>query len=200
MILHSQPLPEFVSICENLCHRCSWLIHSQYSETPDPPILPSLPLVFLSLVPCALPPFVSPQGAPGASCLSGYASITQNKPNSLNSKTSATGYTTKSYTNIPPRSTPKNKPKQTQSQACPDCQSHLHSAPIFSSRNATSDIRYTTSETRPNQTQSRDTPPRPLAEQYAIRDTKYKPGPSRHSLWRSRIKDSSVPRDPAGIP
>ena len=36
--------------------------------------------------------------------------------------------------------------------------------------------------------------------QYAIRNTKYKPGPSRRSLWRSRIKDSSRSRDPAGIP
>ena len=44
-----------------------------------------------------------------------HALITQNKPNSLNPKTTATSFTPKIYANIPPHPTQKNKPNQTQS-------------------------------------------------------------------------------------
>lgn len=80
------------------------IINNQ-SSIMNAPNLPILPLVFLSLIPCALPFFV-PQ------CLRGNASIMQNKPNSIKPKTNATSYAPKVYTNIPPRSTRK---KQTQS-------------------------------------------------------------------------------------
>ena len=46
--------------------------------------------------------------------LCGHESIMQNKPNFQNPKPNATTYATKSYTNIPPHRTQKNKPKQTQ--------------------------------------------------------------------------------------
>ena len=60
------------------------------TESPKPPsILPILP----------------PNKTPSA----------QNKPNRQNPKTDQTSYTTKSYTNIPPRQDRKNKPNQTQS-------------------------------------------------------------------------------------
>ena len=75
--------------------------------TPTLPIQPSLPLVLLSLIPCALPPFVP-------SCLSGHESIMQNKPNFQIAKIPATSYATGIYTNPPLRPAPKNKPKQTQ--------------------------------------------------------------------------------------
>jgi len=77
--------------------------------TPKPPIHPSLPPVPLSLIPCALPPFVP-------SCPCGQQSITQNKPNSQNAEIHATSYATKIYENIPLRSARKNKPNQTQSR------------------------------------------------------------------------------------
>ena len=79
-------------------------IMNNQSSIINTPNLPSLRLVFLSLIPCALPLFV-PQ------CLSGHESIMQNKPNSQKPKTNATSFTTKDYTNIPPRSAAKNKPK-----------------------------------------------------------------------------------------
>ena len=149
MIFHSQPLSEFVLTCAqgiraNLCpghsrlihsqassefvpiRVNSWLIHSQCPETPNLPILPFLPLVLLSLVPCALPPFVP-------LCLCGYESITQNKPNSPKPKTTVTYYATKLYANTRLRPTRKNKPKRTQ----------------FPAHWTTYDIRYTRYETHP---------------------------------------------------
>ena len=75
--------------------------------TPTLPIQPSLPLVLLSLIPCALPPFVP-------SCLSGHESIMQNKPNFQIAKIPATSYATGIYTNPPLRPARKNKPNQTQ--------------------------------------------------------------------------------------
>ena len=45
MILHSKPLSEFVLIRANW-----WLIHSQWSEPPEPPIHPSLPRIHRSSV------------------------------------------------------------------------------------------------------------------------------------------------------
>ena len=83
MILHSQPLSEFVFIRAN-----SWLIHSQWPETPNLSILPSLSTI--------------------------QAPFTQNKPNSQNPKTTATPYATKRYNNNRPPSMHKNKPNQTQ--------------------------------------------------------------------------------------
>ena len=50
-------------------------------------------------------------------CLCGYESITQNKPNPQNPKTTTTSYATESYDNIPPRRSQKNKPKQTRRRA-----------------------------------------------------------------------------------
>jgi len=45
-----------------------------------------------------------------------YEALMQNKPNLQNPKTTATYYPRKTYPNTPPRSTQKNKPKQTQSR------------------------------------------------------------------------------------
>ncbi len=83
MILHSQSLSEFVSIRAN-----SWLIHSQWPETPNRPIQPSLP--------------------------GNYDVIMQNKPNPQNTKTNATSFTAKDYKDTPPHPKRKNKPNQTQ--------------------------------------------------------------------------------------
>jgi len=60
--------------------------------------------------------FVQLRGSLSSSCLRGYKSIMQNKPNSPTAKTTATSYVPKSYNNIALRQTRKNKPKQTQSQ------------------------------------------------------------------------------------
>jgi len=69
---------------------------------PNLPILPILPQPYFL---CVL----------GVLC--GVRAIMQNKPNSQKPKTNATSYARKTYTNIPPLSTRKNKPKQTQSIA-----------------------------------------------------------------------------------
>jgi len=98
MILYSQPLPEFVLIRAN-----SWLIHSQWPEPPNPPILPNLP--------------------------ENYNVIMQNKPNPQKPKTTATPYATNLYTNIPPRQDRKNKPNQTQSR-CTSGPNQTQSDPV----------------------------------------------------------------------
>ena len=77
------------------------LLSSVFCLLPIPPIFP---LVFLALIPCALPPFVP-------SWLRGYKSIMQNKPNFQNKKNAATSYAAQIYTYIPLHSAPK---KQTQ--------------------------------------------------------------------------------------
>ena len=102
-MLYSQYLSEFVCTCAQGIRANSSVIYSQWSETPSLPILPSLPLVLFSLVPCALPPFVP-------SCLSGYASIMQNKPNFLKAKTTVTLCAEKIYSTIAFRPMCKNKP------------------------------------------------------------------------------------------
>jgi len=122
-----------------------------------PPIQPSLPLVFLSLIACALPLSV-PQ------CLCGHESIMQNKPNSQKPKTNATSYATKNYTTIPPRSAQKNKPKsnpiyrgeasgEAGTNPCPRPQTIRYPA-----RNTQYEIRHPTSDIRNTRYASRFTP------------------------------------------
>jgi len=81
---------------------------------PRHPTLPSFPLVFLSLIPCALPPLVPSCPRQGPLGLSGDQSIMQNKPNSRKSQTHTTSCIAKSYENNPPHRARKNKPNQTQ--------------------------------------------------------------------------------------
>jgi hypothetical protein len=66
----------------------------------------------------------------------------QNKPNSSKDKTNATSVTPKSYTNIPFRSAPKNKPNQTQSR-------RAGSPPRYAIRNTRYAIR-NTNPVKPN--------------------------------------------------
>jgi len=82
MILNSQLLSEFVLIRAN-----SWLIYSQCPETPKLPIPPILPLVLLSLIPCALMPLCLVPFSP--SCLRAFVAISQlhkTKPISITTK------------------------------------------------------------------------------------------------------------------
>ena len=74
-------------------------IHSQCPATPSLPILPILPQPYFL---CVL----------GDLC--GVRAIMQNKPNFQKAKTTANSYIARSYSNIPPRPTRKNKPNQTQ--------------------------------------------------------------------------------------
>ena len=75
-------------------------LNAQKPDTkPKPPICPSLPRDL---------------GTNRKSRRAGEVLIAQNKPNSKKPKTNATSYVTKTYNNIQPRPTQKNKPNQTQ--------------------------------------------------------------------------------------
>ena len=84
-------------------------------------------------------------------CLRRYKSIMQNKPNSLNAKTTATSFTTKPYENNPPRLTRKNKPKRSQfpQRNTPPRPRRKASLPGLAGRYATRNTR-----NKPNQTHS----------------------------------------------
>ena len=109
MILNSQLLSEFVLIRAN-----SWLIYSQCPETPKLPIPPILPLVLLSLIPCALMPLCLVLFSP--SCLRGHQSIMQNKANFKMGKMTISTVTTKCYANEQRTMNNERYSKQTQSK------------------------------------------------------------------------------------
>ncbi len=160
MILHTQLLSEFVLIRGN-----AWLIHSQWPETPNLLIWPSLPRNHnckkerkqnmadrrikeqlhtarrFWRFPLSLCPFVPLH-------LMGYETFAQNKPNPGAPGTTAISFIQRIYPNIPLRSAPKNKPNSNpnkladapvagQSRFYPNCRSYPSSAPILPRRNTT---------------------------------------------------------------
>jgi len=123
-------------------------LNAQKSDTkPKLPIRPSLPRNL---------------GTKRKSRRAGEVLIAQNKPNLQNPKNNPTSCPTKTYNNIPPRSTQKNKPNQTQFPSAnmrkqarsvsAGVSPKTEPSPIRDTRyaicNTTSDIRYPTYETR----------------------------------------------------
>ena len=112
MILNSQLLSEFVLIRAN-----SRLVNSQRPKTPKLPIPPILPLVLLSLIPCALMPLCLVLFSP--SCLRGHQSIMQNKAKVKIGKINISTARTKAYANEQRTMNHERHSKQTQSNPIP---------------------------------------------------------------------------------